>query len=150
MFITDAIGTSDQDVKNKIYEKALKVLADYGITIEWAEQNKSSRFIDELEEYDSILFTKVRNKLTREGYWTKDEKNFTLKPVTGLSTLGKVKIYQLQGKFKDDNNKIIINILSTGKADTDREARLEAFKNYIKKSNHENYCNFSWKISTIW
>jgi dsRNA-specific ribonuclease len=126
MFIAEASGGSQEDVKNKIYEKALKVLANYGITTEWAEENKSNRFIEELKEYDSNLYTKIYNKLSREGYWTKDEKDFTLKPVPGLAVLGKVKIWQLQ----DKSGKII---LATGQADNDRDARFEAFKNYLKK-----------------
>lgn len=123
-FITEVSGTSSEDVKNKIYEKALKVLAGYGITTEWAESNKTNRFIDELQEIDENLFIKVRNKLSREGYW--EDKNFTLKPVSGLAELGKVKIWQLQDK---EGKKI----LATGQADNDRDARIEAFKIYLRK-----------------
>lgn len=123
-FIAEATGTSPEDVKNKIYEKALQVLAGYGITTEWADSNKSNRYIQELEEYDENLFIKVRNKLSREGYW--EDKNFILKTVSGLAELGRVKIWQLQDK---EGKKI----LATGQADNDRDARIEAFKTYLRK-----------------
>jgi dsRNA-specific ribonuclease len=125
-FIAEVNGTSPEDVKYKIYEKALQVLASYGITKEWAEENKTNRYMDELKEIDENLYTKIRNKLSREGYW--EDKNFTLKSVPGLAELGRTKIWQLIG-YKDGKT----NILATGQSDNDRDARLEAFKNYLRK-----------------
>jgi dsRNA-specific ribonuclease len=121
-FIAEANGTSPKDTINKIYEKALQVLASYGITKEWVESNKTNRYTDELQEIDENLFIKVRNKLSRDGYW--EDKNFTLIRVSGLAELGKTKIWQL----RSDNK-----ILATGQADNDRDARIEAFKTYIRK-----------------
>lgn len=127
-FITEASGGSPEDVKNKIYEKALIVLDNYGINTKWADENKSNRFVEELKEFDDNLYTKVYNKLSREGYWNKEEKNFTLKPISNVSQLGKVKIWKLQDKLGT-------KILATGQGDNDREARMEAFKAYVRKIN---------------
>lgn len=128
-FIAEVKGTSQQDVQNKIYEKAINVLASYGITVEWAEKSKIGNLLEQIETAEPLLYKKVQNKLTREGYWVSGEKMFNFKQVTKVAQQGKVKIWQLFGK-KEDNK---ITVLGIGQADNDIDARIEAFKDYLKK-----------------
>jgi dsRNA-specific ribonuclease len=128
-FIAEVKGTSQQDVQNKIYEKAINVLASYGITVEWAEKSKIGNLLEQIETAEPLLYKKVQNKLTREGYWVSGEKMFNFKQVTKVAQQGKVKIWQLTGR-KEDNKTIVLGI---GQADNDIDARIEAFKDYLKK-----------------
>lgn len=132
-FIAEAKGTSQEDVKNQIYEKAFKVLASYGITIEWADKSKFGNLLEQIETADPILYKKVYNKLTREDYWSGGEKKFTFKQVVNVAQQGRVKIWQLIGRKEDKKGEIKTSILGEGQADNDADARIEAFKNYLKK-----------------
>jgi dsRNA-specific ribonuclease len=132
-FITEAKGTSQEDVKNKIYEKAFKVLESYGITIEWADKSKIGNALVQIEIAEPILYKKVQNKLTREGYWIGGEKMFNFKQVTKVAQQGKVKIWQLIGRKEDQKGEIKISILGEGQSDNDGDARIEAFRDYLKK-----------------
>lgn len=125
--IVEATGGSKKDAENKLYENGLKILKAYGITNDWVKENKTNRYMNELKEIDENLYTKVRNKLIREELWD-GPKYKIVSNTSGLSTLGKTKIWQLIGTTKDGQK-----ILATGQSDNDRDARIEAFKNYVRK-----------------
>ena len=133
--ITDATGSSKKDTESKLYDKAMKLYKNIGITINWADEIKIKDFINELKENDPVIYKKLYSKLVRENYW--DGRKYRFERITNVVVQGKYKIWQLIGKVETTDTKGNVteknNILGEGKGDSDSEAKMNAVKNYLSK-----------------
>lgn len=126
-----AIGSQD-DAENETYNNAYKILQEYGITSEWADEIKEEMFLGNIEKSDSILVKRFNNKLKMNGFVSENNEKLWRFEKSGSIQTGKFRKYSLIG-IKTENGKTKREILAQGSGESEIEAKINTMNNYLEE-----------------